>query len=147
MTARWFKIERLSESDDFFYRAAQTADMFKLGHLIACWKAQWLNCDVIEVLGPVKNTYASLPYEFSKSCPNSLIKLFIICAGVEMRRCFWRDLKRRLRHSPIIELSNKLLGDPIGTCGPSEQLGKKSRPILRVFQFWTNVCCNAPSVK
>ena len=36
---RWFKIERLSESDDFFYRAAQTAHMFQSGHLIACWKA------------------------------------------------------------------------------------------------------------
>ena len=34
--ARWFKIERLSESDDFFYRAAQTAQMIQSGHQIAC---------------------------------------------------------------------------------------------------------------
>ena len=74
-----------------------------------------------------------------KMYPNWIIEVFIVCAGVEKRRCFWRDPKLRLRHSSIIKLSNKLFGDPIGSSGPSEQLGKKSRPILRVFQFWTNV--------
>ena len=58
-----------------------------------------------------------------------------------MHRCFWRDLKLQLRHSSIIKLSNKLFGDPIGSYGSSKQLGKKSRPILRVFQFRTNVPC------
>ena len=98
-----------------------------------------MNCDVIEVLGPVKNAYESLSYGFSKRYPNWIIEVFIVCAGVETRRCFWRDPKLWLRHRSIIKLSNKLFGDPIGSSGPSEQLGKKSRPILRVFQFWTNV--------
>ena len=38
-STRWFKIERLSESDDFFYRAAQTIHIIRSGQLIACWKA------------------------------------------------------------------------------------------------------------
>ena len=37
--------------------------------------------------------------------------------GEAMRRRFWRDLKFQLRHSSIIQLPNKPLGDPIGTFG------------------------------
>ena len=37
------------------------------------------------------------------------------CVGEAMRRRFWGDLKFQLRHSSIIQLPNKPLGDPIGT--------------------------------
>ena len=44
----------MKDSYGFFYRAAEPSHMVQSCQSIGCWKAEWLNCDVIESLDVVK---------------------------------------------------------------------------------------------
>ena len=53
--------------------------------------------------------------------------IFNFCVGVALRGCLNGCPTFPLRHSSIIQLSNKLLHDKIEPCGTAQQLGTKSR--------------------